>query len=206
MGIIDDLNWRYATKVFSDKKISQKDLDELMEALRLAPSSFGLQPWKFIVITDPKIREQLVQHSWGQKQITDASHLIVLAAVNVDESYIRKYVESMAKTRNVSLESLKDYEEMMLNSIMSRSEEERLNWAKRQVYIALGILHVACAQKRIDSCPMEGFDHKKYDELLGLEKENLSSVVLCPVGYRGDDKYAAQKKVRFSKDEVFEFR
>jgi nitroreductase len=203
MGIIDDLNWRYATKVFSDKKIPQKDLDELLEALRLAPSSFGVQPWKFIVVTDPKIREQLAEHSYGQRQVTDASYLIVLAAVDVDESYIRKYVESMAKTRNVPIETLKDYEDMMLNSIMGRSSEERLNWAKRQIYIALGILHAACAAKRIDSCPMEGFDSKKYDEILGLK--GCTSVVLCPVGYRGDDKYASQKKVRFPKEDVFEF-
>ncbi len=205
MGMIGDLNWRYATKVFSDRKIEQADLDELLEVLRLSPSSFGLQPWKFIVIEDKELREKLVEHSYGQRQVADASHLIVLTVKkNIDTDYIKKFVRFMAETRGVSAESLKDYEDVMISSITKKSREEVQEWARRQVYIALGMLHFAAATKRIDSCPMEGFDKDAYDRILGLEDH--TSVVLCPVGYRGEDKYATRKKVRFPRDEVFIFK
>jgi len=206
---IESLNWRYATKKFdTDKKVSESDVNDLIESLRLAPSSFGLQPWKFIIVTDRKIREQLKEHAYNQAQITDASHLIVLCVrTDVDEAHVDKFVESIAKTRGVSKESLNDYAQIMTGSVKSRSEHHVTEWSRRQVYIALGFLIFAASMKRIDSCPMEGFDSAKFDEILGLKKENLSSVVLCPVGYRSkDDGYAQAKKVRFSKNDVIGFR
>lgn len=203
-GIIEDLNWRYATKLFDPKKkVSQSDLNELLEALRLSASSHGIQPWKFVVVTDKKLREELRKSARGQPQVTDASHLIVLCVrTNVDEKHIKKYIQDMAKTRNVTVNSLKDYEGSMTGSIKRKDKEEILEWSIRQVYISLGMLLTACATKRIDACPMEGFDHTTFDRLLGLEKEKLTSVVLCPVGYRGNDKYAKAKKVRFPQSEI----
>ncbi|MFA4820517.1 MAG: NAD(P)H-dependent oxidoreductase [Candidatus Aenigmatarchaeota archaeon] len=203
-NIIEDLNWRYATKIFDPKKkVSQADMNELLEALRLSASSFGIQPWKFVVVTDKKLREDLRKNAWDQPQITDASHLIVLCArTNVDENYVKKYAEDIAQTRKVPIESIRGYADMMIGSIKRKDKEEILEWSMRQVYITLGTLLTACAVKRIDACPMEGFDNAAYNRILKLDEEGVSSVVLCPVGYRGDDKYASAKKVRFPLDEL----
>jgi len=202
--IIENLMWRYATKKFDKtKKVSDEDLNELLESLRLSASSFGLQPWKFIVITDPKLRAELYKHS-EQAQVTDASHLIVLCArTDIDEEYIKNYIRSVAETRKVLLDSLKGYEQMMLDFRKEHSTASWLEWTKNQVYLALGFLLSAAAQKRIDACPMEGFDSQKFDEVLKLKEKKLTSVLLCPVGYRSaDDKHAKHAKVRFKKDEV----
>jgi nitroreductase len=202
----DHLNWRYATKKFdTTKKISKQDLAELLEVLRLSPSSYGLQPWKFIVVHNPELRKKLRSHAWDQAQITDADTLIVFCArQTMDENYVKNFVGSIAKTRGVAKESLSGYEQMMLGALKSKSPEGVFQWMKNQVYIALGFLLSECAQHKIDACPMEGFDHKKFDEILGLSQEGLESVVLCAVGYRAaDDHYADLKKVRFDKNEVF---
>lgn len=203
-SIIEDLNWRYATKIFDPtKKVSEADLKELLEALRLSASSFGIQPWKFVVVTDKKLREELRKNARDQPQVTDASHLIVLCArTNVDENHVKKHVNEIARTRDVTAHSLKDYESSMAGSVKRKGKEEILEWSIRQVYIALGALLTACAVKRIDACPMEGFDRTAFDRILGLKNESLTSAVLCPVGYRGDDKHASAKKVRFPQDEI----
>lgn len=200
------LNWRYATKKFNPaRKIPEQEFCELLESLRLAPSSYGLQPWKFIVVRDEDLRKTLRSHAWDQPQVTDASHCIVLCALKtMDAHYVRNFTARIAKTRGVARESLSGHEQMMLGSLKAMSAQALSDWMKRQVYLALGMLLAQCACKKIDSCPMEGFDAKKFDEVLGLEKLDLESVVLCPVGYRAkDDQYAALKKVRFAKDEVF---
>lgn len=203
--ILNDLQWRYATKQFDQtKKVSEQDLQEILEALRLSASSFGLQPWKFIVVTDAKVRKELQQHAWNQPQIVDASHLLVLCArTDVNESYIKKYVETLAAARNVPLDSLKGYQDMMLGFVAHKDRAALIEWAKLQVYLALGTVLTVCSHKRIDSCPMEGFDATAFDKILGLEKLHLTTAVLCPIGYRSaDDKYAAAAKVRFGMDEV----
>jgi nitroreductase len=208
-SVIQDLQWRYATKKFDPaKKISDADLHELLESLRLAPSSFGLQPWKFLVITDPKVRSELLGHSWNQTQVTEASHLIVLCAhTNVDEAYVKRYVESVAHIRGVPKDALKGYEDMMVGFVNRLPKDAKVEWAKKQVYIALGMLMTACAHKRIDSCPMEGFDAVAYDKILDLHKQNLTATVLLPVGYRAhDDKTATFKKVRFENKDMIEIR
>ncbi len=199
------LHWRYATKKFDPtRKVSQEALNELLEVLRLSPSSFGLQPWKFVVVEDPHLRQEIRKHAWNQSQVTDASHLIILCSIkNIDETYIKNFVGQIAKSRNVEPQSLAGYQQMMIGAIQAKDHQEVSNWMKRQVYLALGMLLYACAQKGIDSCPMEGFDAKKVDEVLGLEKEGLESVVFCPVGYRAsDDVYAHHKKARFEQDEI----
>ncbi len=202
----DSLNWRYATKKFDPtKKLNKSQLDSLMEALRLSPSSFGLQPWKFVVVENPSLRQELRKHAWNQDQITDAAVLIVLCAkTKVDAVYIKKFIATIAKTTQAPLESLVGYEKTMLGAMGAKTPEVISEWSKRQVYIALGMLLSACAQAGIDACPMEGFDPKKFDELLGLSQEGIESVVLCAVGYRSqDDHYANSKKVRFERKEVF---
>lgn len=203
--ILNDLQWRYATKKFDPKKkISEQDLHELLETLRLSASSFGLQPWKFIVITDAKLRKELQQHAWNQAQILDASHLLILCArTDVDEEYVRKYVQTLATARNLHVDTLKQYQDMMLGFVAHKDKAALIEWAKLQVYLALGSLLTVCAQKRIDACPMEGFDATAFDNILGLEKMHLTTTVLCPIGYRSvDDKYAIAVKVRFPLDEV----
>lgn len=205
-ALIDAFSWRYATKKFdASKKISESDLADLTEAMRLAPSSYGIQPWKFIIVTDPAIRTALQAASWNQSQVTEASHLIVLCAKKtLTEADIDHMIEVTAQTHGMpTVEPLAAYKGMMMGSLKGKSPEELTIWNQKQVYIALGFLMAAAAEKKIDSCPMEGFDSAKYDEILGLSALGLTSTVVCPVGYRSsDDKNAAGKKVRFSTDEV----
>ena len=202
----NDLNWRYATKKFdSSKKISKQEFAELLEVLRFSPSSCGLQPWKFIIVHDSVLRQKLRPHAHNQPQVTDADTLIIFCALKtMDEKYVKNYVDLMAKVRGVTKESLIGYEQMMLALIKSKNPEALSQWMKNQVYIALGFLLSECSHRKIDACPMEGFDHKKFDEILELPKEGLESVVLCAIGYRSvDDHYADLKKVRFNQNEVF---
>jgi len=201
-----DLNWRYATKKFDpSKKISKQEFDQLLEVLRFSPSSFGLQPWKFVVVRDPELRKKLRPHAWDQSQVTEADALIVFCTLqNMDEGYIRHFTERIADVRGVSKESLAGQEQMMIASIKSKGPELVSQWMKNQVHIALGVLLNECAHRKIDACPMEGFDPKKFDEILELSQEGLETVVLCAVGYRAvDDKYSMLRKVRFDAKEVF---
>lgn len=203
-NIIESLEWRYATKKFdTTKKVSEADINELLEAARLAPSSYGLQPWEFVVVTDPVLRKKLHAHS-GQAQVTDASHLIVLAVrTDLNEKYIKEHVKHIAAARNVPIESVRAYENMMMEHTKNMTPEQIIEWSTRQVFIALGFLMETAALKRIDACPMEGFDGEKFDELLELKKHNLHSVVLMPVGYRAaDDSAASRVKVRFDLKDV----
>jgi len=203
-NFIDALNWRYATKSFdTTKKVSEKDFNELTEAARLAPSSFGLQPFKIIVVKDEELRKKLREASWGQAQVTDASHFVVFAArTDLDEEYVNNFIKQVSETRGVSAENLKEYNDMMVNSVNSMPENVRIEWAKKQAYLSLGVLLSACALKRIDACPMEGFDPVKFDEILSLKEDNLTSAVMCAIGYRASDEEVAKyKKVRFSKED-----
>lgn len=204
-NIIEALNWRYATKKFdTGKKLTDAELSTLTESLRLSASSFGLQPWKFITVSNPEIRAKLREAAWDQPQITDASHLIVLVVKkNIDAAAVDEYMESTAKARNVGVESLKGYSDMIKGSFTGKSPEALREWASRQVYIALGTLLTTAAHEGIDACPMEGFDNQKFDEILGLDKLGLESRVLAAVGYRLTDDAAAKiPKSRFSREEV----
>jgi len=201
-----DLNWRYATKKFDpSKKIPPQELSDLLEALRFSPSSCGLQPWKFVIIRNADLRRKLRPHAHDQPQTTDADTLIVLCSLkSIDEAYIKYFIDTAAKVRGVARESLSGYEQMVTGFIKSKSPEALEQWTKQQVYIALGFFLRECAYRRIDASPMEGFEPKKFDEILELPKQGLESVVLCAVGYRAaDDHYGHLKKVRFDKNEVF---
>jgi len=204
--LVGQLNWRYATKQFDpQRKISAADWDALEQSLLLTPSSFGLQPWKFIVVTEPVLREKLVPASWGQRQVADASHLVVFAIKkNLGERDIESYLDRISEVRGVSRESLIGFRGVLLGAIIKGMDQAaRRAWAARQVYIALGNFLSSAALLGIDAGPMEGIQTAKYDEILGLDKQGLSAVVVAAAGYRDQsDGYAALKKVRFPKQDV----
>ena len=206
MDMVEKLRWRYTTKIFdAQRKISDEGLEALKESLRLSPSSFGLQPWKFVVVNSKDLRQKLKEHAWGQSQITEASHLIVLCVLtDLDEKNVGEYIDYTAKVRNIDKSKLEEYRTMMVKFVKGLSKEEKKSWMKRQLYIALGTLMATAASMGIDSCPIEGFNSGKFDEVLGLEKYGAESVVLCALGYRSkDDKNASLKKVRYPDDKIF---
>jgi nitroreductase len=204
------LEWRYAAKKMDNtKKISETDWQLLKDSLRLAPSSYGLQPWKFISVNSKEIREELKKASWGQSQVTDCSHYVVFATRTIiDEPFIKTFIESTASIRNVSIESLNGYYQLMLNTIVkAKPSETHLPWNQRQAYIAMGFLLETAALLKIDSVPLEGIDPVKYDEILGLKNSEYKSVAAVALGYRhSEDQYQNVKKSRFDEKFIFEER
>jgi nitroreductase/dihydropteridine reductase len=203
--LVEDMQWRYACKKFdTEKKVTEQDMDTLLEVLRLTASSYGMQLWNFVVVENKELREKLVEKSYGQRQVADASHLIVLCIKSdATESDIDAYIDQTVALRGVEPQSMEGFKKMLMGTISKKSLEQKHIWMKNQIYIALGSLLTACAHMRIDSCPMEGISPKGYDELLGLEARGLKAVLACPVGYRSeDDKYANAAKVRFDKETV----
>ena len=207
--LLHQLNWRYATKSFdTSKKVPDALWETLEQSLRLAPSSFGLQPWKFIVVADPEVRQKIQAHAWGQVQVVEASHLVVLARkLEVQPADVDHYLESMASIRGATLESLEGFGNMVKGFLASPPFPlDPKEWTARQTYIALGQFMTSAAMLGIDTCPMEGFVPSGVDEVLGLTAQGYGAVVLCPTGYRSaDDKYATLAKVRFPKAELFEY-
>lgn len=205
--LLERLNWRYATKQFDpNRKINAQDWATLEDVLQLTPSSGGLQPWKFIVVTDPAVRERLRAASYGQPQITDASHLVVFASKNnFNEADVDAHLQNVAKTQGIPVDSLAQFRGMLVGGLVaSRDEAARDAWSRNQTYIALGHLLANAALLGIDACPMEGFDRVQYDEILGLKAKGYSSAVIATVGYRlATDRYAASPKVRFPKEQIF---
>lgn len=204
--ILTQLRWRYATKAFDPKaQIAPGDWQTLTEVLQLAPSSFGLQLWKFFVVEDPAIRESLVPHAWGQRQVADASKLVVFAGrTDWTEADIDRLLQRSVELRGGTVEALAGYKEMMLGS-MKQPAMPITEYISRQVYIALGQFMTAAALLKIDTCPMEGFVPAKFDEILGLPAKGYTAKVLCPAGYRSaEDKYALAPKVRFPLEQVIE--
>ena len=208
--IVSSLNWRYACKVFdAAKKIPAETWSSLEESLVLTPSSFGMQPWKFLVIQDPELREQLVPHAWNQRQVADCSHLVVMTTFReMPEDHIDTNIRRMMEVRGGTPEALIGFRNMVAGFRQSGQEKGWLgDWAKQQSYIALGQFMLAAALLKIDTCPMEGFVAAKFDEILGLTGGAYTTAVLCPAGYRSeDDKYAVLPKVRFSPGDVIEHR
>ena len=204
--LVARLKWRYATKAFDPlKKIPEPVWSALEETLVLTPSSYGLQPWKFLIITNQELREQLVPHSWGQRQVADCSHLVVMTVkrkLSVED--IDAHVARVAGVREVAVESLAGFRKMMIRDLIDGPRSHHIHeWAVRQAYIALGSFMTSAAVLGVDACPMEGFMVDKYDELLGLELQGLTTGVVCPAGYRAEtDRYALLAKVRFLKEDV----
>ena len=200
---IHQLKWRYAVKKFdSTKIIPDATWTALEQSLVLAPSSFGLQPWKFFVVKNPEVRSQLLEHSWKQAQVVDASHLVVLAIKkDMNDTDVDRYIACQAEAHGTTVDALAGYTGM-IKGFMGRNASVN-DWSARQVYIALGQYMTTAAMMGIDTCPIEGFVAPKYDEILGLTELGYASVVLCPAGYRSaEDKYATMPKVRFATDNV----
>ena len=207
-AVLQQLQWRYATKSFDPaKKIPDDVWQVLIQSLVLAPSSFGLQPWKFFVITDSNLRQQLVEHSWGQTQVAEASHLLVFAIkTGLNSEDVDHYIQRISEVRNAPLDSLEGFSNTMKGFLDKKDPADIDIWATKQVYIALGQFMTCAAMVGVDACPMEGFVPAKYDEVLGLAEKGYHAVVLCPAGYRAaDDKYATLAKVRFPTEEVVEY-
>lgn len=203
---IENLNWRYATKQFdANKRISQEELDFLLEAIQLSASSYGLQPYEVIVVDNPEVQEKLKASAWNQSQLTDASHVLVFANMtSVDENYVDAYMKNIADTRNINVEDLSGFKDMIKNTILQLSTEEQSQWAAKQSYIALGNLLSAAANFKIDVCPMEGFDASEFDEILGLKEKNLTAATIATVGFRSaEDQTQFAAKVRKSKEDLF---
>ncbi|SFS95238.1 nitroreductase family protein [Mucilaginibacter polytrichastri] len=206
MPLIETLSWRYATKKFdANKKIPAATLAQLLATVRLAPSSYGLQHYKIIVVENPEVREQLKAAAYSQTQITDASQVIVFAAeTKLDEAYVNKYLDEVVKVRHTSHESLEGYKGMMLGSINGLTDEQKTTWAHKQAYIGLGVLVSAAAELGIDTCPMEGFSAPQFDEILGLKEKGLTASVIVTIGYRSaDDVTATFAKVRKPAEDLF---
>jgi nitroreductase len=204
--VLAQLQWRYAVKKFDpSKKIPADAWDVLEQSLILTPSSFGLQPWKFFVVENPELRQELLANSWNQAQVVEASHLVVLAIKKeMGDAEVDRYIQDMSDKRNVPIDGLAGLNKMikgfMANPDKGFTTDE---WAVRQVYIAIGQFMTSAAMLGIDTCPMEGFNPAKYDEILGLTAQGYASVLVCPAGYRADDdKYATMTKVRYDRSEV----
>lgn len=202
--LVDSYNWRYAVKKFdSTKRIDSETWTAIEKSLVLTPSSFGLQPWKFIVISSPENKAKLPAISWNQTQPGDCSHMVVFAARKaLDEAYLDAFLASTAKMRNVPVESLAGYRKVILGFLQGTAGRH-LAWSCNQTYIALGQLLASAAMLGVDACPMEGIVAAEYDRLLGLDGSDYTTVVGCALGFRHtDDHYAALPKVRFDASEM----
>ena len=204
--LLDNLNWRYATKKFdATKKISSEDLNTLKEAVRLAASSYGLQPYKVVIVENPEIREQLKAAAYGQTQITDSSQLFIFANdLNAGPESVAAYIQNISETRGIPTEALGGFADMMNGVISNLSQDAKNIWTAKQTYIALGTLLAAAAELKIDATPMEGFNAAAFNEILGFDKLGLNASVIATVGYRHEEDEAQHfKKVRKSQEELF---
>ena len=203
---IKNANWRYATKKFdATKKVSEADLTVLKDAIRLSASSYGLQPYKVLLIENPEIRAQLQPFSWGQSQIVDASHLLVFANItNIGETEIDAYFDNLISTRGIPMDAVQGYSDFMKSKIVSLPEGVKNSWTSKQTYLALGNLLNAAAELNIDVTPIEGFEPEKYNEILGLDKLGLNASLVAPIGYRHEEDATQHfAKVRKSNEDLF---
>lgn len=209
MEFIKNLEWRYATKKFdTQKKVSPEDLEKIKEAIQLSASSYGLQLYKVLIIEDEETRERLKPASWGQSQITDASHLLVFCNyAKVSNEQIDEFIELKARVQGIAVDNIKGYGEFIKGKLAEQSPLQVDHWTARQTYIALGNLLAACAELKIDACPMEGFEPEKYNEILGLTEKGLSAAVIATIGYRSEeDQTQHAKKVRKPLELLFEVK
>ncbi len=206
MDLMSALNWRYAVKKFDgEKKIPQHIFNQIEDSLMLAPSSYGLQPWKFVIVTDQKTKESLVKCSYGQKQIAECSHLIVLTSLkSMNTSHVKKFIQQTETLRKTPAGALKAYEDLIIGDVSRRTPEAIQIWNQKQAYIALGFALTTAAYLGVDTCPMEGIVGPLYDEILDLTESDYSTSLALPCGYRADeDKNQFSRKSRFLKEELF---
>ena len=207
MSLIQDLNWRYAAKKLNGEAVSAEQLDAILKATNLAATSYGLQPFKIIVVSNNDIKQKLQAAAYGQVQVGTASHVFVFTVPEkLTEADVQAYINNIATTRSIPTEALDGFKGMMLGTVNSLTAEQLQTWSAKQAYIALGTALAAAAEQKVDSCPMEGFDAAQFDEILGLKAKELKSVVIMPIGFRAEDDTASHYiKVRKPEAELFDF-
>ncbi|GAA0813116.1 NAD(P)H-dependent oxidoreductase [Colwellia asteriadis] len=204
MSLINALNWRYAVNEFSPQTLSQTQLSGLIESVRLAPASYGIQPYKLIVITRDEVKQACLTHSYGQNKVVNCSHLLVFAhQTEVTTANIRHFIAQLALTQNKPVSVLQQYQTQIEHDLLSRTVQQQSQWAEQQCYIALGTLLTYAAANEIDACPMTGFDSVGINQALKLHEQGLSAAILCPVGIRAADDSSAQRpKHRLTRDQL----
>lgn len=204
MNIIDALNWRYAVRQFSHQRIDDEKINQLIEATRLSATSYGLQPYRMIVVDNIETRKKLMAYSMGQQKVVECSHLVVFAALaEPGNDMIDEYIHSVARVRKQSVDDLNGLAEHMRSVFADMSSEQKKAWAHQQVHIALGTMLTAAATMQIDSCPMGGIEAAGYDQVLGLAERGLETSVICTLGIRHpDDHNASLEKVRYDQAEM----
>lgn len=201
MTFLSNLNWRFAVKSFDPtKKVTKEDLKKIKESIRMAPTSFGLQPFEVKTVTDQKTQEALLPHSWNQPQVTTCSHLLVFTARTDIGNLIEEYFVNASGGDKEARKNLQGYEDMMRGYFADKDKDFLNTWAQKQTYIALGFAMASCAELQVDSCPMEGIIHDKYDEILNIKSPRKTTVVL-PLGYREEE--PTRKKIRKSEESLF---
>ena len=205
MSLINDLEWRYATKKMTGESVSTEQLSHILKATNLAATSYGLQPFTIMVISNAEIKQKLQAAAYGQEQVGTASHVFVFAVpLNLTEKEVNEYIQNIAETRDLPLEALDFFKGMISGTVNSLSAEDLQNWSAKQAYIALGTALAAAAEQKVDACPMEGFDATQFDEILDLTNQGLKSVVIMPIGFRSEEDASAHyKKVRKAESELF---
>ena len=198
--------WRYATKKFdATKKVSDQDLETLKKAISLTATSYGLEPYKILIVENPETRQKLQAASWNQSQVTEASHLLVFAnIVNFGNEQMDTYFDNLTKTRQIPTEAVQGYSDFMKSNINAKSSEDKNIWTAKQAYLAMNNLINACAELKIDATPMEGFSPEQYNQILELDKLGLNAVLVTPIGYRStEDQTQFAAKVRKPYSELF---
>jgi nitroreductase/dihydropteridine reductase len=206
MELLKSLEWRYATKKMNGEKVPQDKLERILEATRLAPSSYGLTPYNVIVVEDQELKQQLQGAAYGQTQLVDSSAVLVFATWDdITNESVDIYIQETARQRGIGAEMLDEFSGMIKGTIATMTQEQKISWAQRQAYIGLGIALVAAATEEVDSTPMEGFSPTSVDNILGLGELGLKSVALLPLGYRDseNDYLASLKKVRWEDSKFF---
>ena len=206
MQLLESLQWRYATKKMNGEKIPQDKLNTILEATKLAPSSYGLTPYQVIVVEDQELKQQLQGACYGQTQLVDSSAVLVFATWdNITEVGVQAYMNEIATQRGISVDMLADFSNMLNGSVKGMTKEQKQTWAQKQTYIGLGFALVAAATEEVDSTPMEGFIPAQVDEVLGLKELGLKSSVVLTLGYRDaeNDYLSSLKKVRWNDDKFF---
>ena len=204
MDITKALDWRYAVNEFSQQKLNQDQVSVLLDATRKSASSYGLQPYKLLLVESPSLRERLVPHSFGQQKVLHSSHLVVIAAQSsIGDATVDKYVSQYLNVREVQYSDIAGYAEHMKEALGKKTLQQKREWAHQQAYLALGTLLAAAAELRIDSCPMTGFDATAYDEILGLKGLGLETTAIVALGFRSEnDTSASLPKVRFDYEDI----
>lgn len=204
MNIIDALNWRYAVRQFSHQRIDDEKINQLIEATRLSATSYGLQPYRMIVVDNIETRKKLMTYSMGQQKVVECSHLVVFAALaEPGNTMIDEYIHSVARVRKQSVDDLNGLAEHMRSVFANMSSEQKRIWAHQQVHIALGTMLTAAASMQIDSCPMGGIEAAGYDQVLGLSERGLETSVICALGLRHPEDHSARlEKVRYDQAEM----